>query len=105
MKRTLSLFVALLMLVSMVFAVTSLACAENGLEHVTLKFIFYGDKKSATDEVWNAIAEKYKDQLNCDFDVQFIAGDDYKQKLLVKAAAGEPWDLICALTATGQAIT
>lgn len=93
MKRTLSLFVALLMLVSMVFAVTSLACAENGLEHVTLKFIFYGDKKSATDEVWNAIAEKYKDQLNCDFDVQFIAGDDYKQKLLVKVAAGEPWDL------------
>ena len=93
MKRTLSLFIALIMLVSMIFAVTAVASAESSLEHVTLKFIFYGDKKSATDEVWDAIAEKYKDQLNCDFDVQFIAGDDYKQKLLVKAAAGEPWDL------------
>lgn len=58
MKRTLSLFIALIMLVSMIFAVTAVASAESGLEHVTLKFIFYGDKKSATDEVWDAIAEK-----------------------------------------------
>lgn len=65
----------------------------SGLEHVTLHFLFHGDKKSATDEVWDAIAEYTKDELNCDFDVQFIAGDDYKQKLTVKAATGDSWDM------------
>lgn len=65
----------------------------EALEPVTLKFIFYGDKKSATDEVWAAIADYTRDTLNCDFDVQFVAGDDYKQKLLVKAATGEAWDM------------
>ena len=63
------------------------------LEPVTLHFILFGDKKSAVDEVWAAIADYTRDRLNCDFDVQFIAGDDYKQKLLVKAATGDVWDL------------
>lgn len=67
--------------------------STSDLDHVTLHFIFYGDKKSATDEVWDQIAEYTKDTLNCDFDVQFVAGDDYKQKLLVKAATGDSWDL------------
>lgn len=93
MKRILSLLVAVTMLLAMVLSVAGVATAESALEPVTLKFIFFGDKKSATDEVWAAIADKYRDQLNCDFDVQFISGDDYKQKLLVKAAAGESWDL------------
>ncbi len=69
------------------------SASTSDLEHVTLHFIFFGDKKSATDEVWDAIADYTKDTLNCDFDVQFIAGDDYKQKLLVKAATGDSWDL------------
>lgn len=63
------------------------------LEPVTLHFIFFGDKKSATDEVWAEIADYTRDKLNCDFDVQFVAGDDYKQKLLVKAATGDVWDM------------
>lgn len=65
----------------------------EALEPVTLKFIFFGDKKSATDDVWNAIADYTRDTLNCDYDVQFVSGDDYKQKLLVKAATGEAWDM------------
>ncbi len=67
--------------------------AATDLEPVTLHFIFFGDKKSATDEVWDAIADYTRDTLNCDYDVQFIPGDDYKQKLLVKAATGDAWDL------------
>ncbi len=70
--------------------------AEPGttdLKPVTLHFIFYGDKKAATDEVWDKIAEYTKDTLNAEFDVQFIAGTDFTQKLLVKAAAGDAWDL------------
>ena len=65
----------------------------NELEPVTLHFIFYGDKKSATDEVWDAIADYTRDTLNCDFDVQFIAGSDYKNKLTVMAATGDTWDM------------
>lgn len=63
------------------------------LKPVTLHFIFYGDKKASTDEVWDKIAEYTKDTLNATFDVQFIAGTDFNQKLLVKSAAGDQWDL------------
>lgn len=90
MKKVLSLF----LLLAMVFSVVpTLGASASELEPVTLKFIFYGDKKAATDEVWAAIADKYRDVLNCDFDVQFIPGEDYRQKLFVMAAAGEPWDM------------
>jgi putative aldouronate transport system substrate-binding protein len=67
--------------------------ANADLEHVTLHFIFFGDKKSATDEVWQKIADYLAPTLNCDFDIQFVAGDDYANKLTVKAAAGDVWDM------------
>lgn len=70
------------------------ADANSGkLEPVTLHFIFYGDKKADTDKVWEKISEYTKDTLNATFDVQFIAGTDFTQKLLVKASAGDAWDL------------
>jgi ABC-type sugar transport system, periplasmic component len=65
----------------------------NGLKPVTLHFYMFDGKKADTDKVWSAISEKYKDKLNATFDVQFIAGTDYKQKMLVKAASGDKWDL------------
>ena len=66
---------------------------DEALKPVTLHFIFFGEKKSATDEVWKAIADYTRDTLNCDYDIQFIAGSDYSDKLLVKAAAGDAWDM------------
>lgn len=89
MKRILSLVLALALL-SLAASVPAFA---DDLKHVTLKIIFPGDKKSATDEVWDTIAKKYADQLNCDFNVLFIPLDDFPQKLLVMAGAGESWDL------------
>ena len=91
MKRILSLVLTLALNLSLAAFVPALA--EGELEHVTLKIIFPGDRKAATDEVWAAISEKYMDQLNCDFEVQCIPLDDYSQKLLVMAGAGESWDL------------
>ena len=88
--RKLALVLAALLMLSLMAFVPAMA---EDLPHVTLKFIFFADKKSDTDKVWAAIAEKYKDKLNCDFDVQFIPGDDYKQMLLLKAAAGDNWDM------------
>ncbi len=72
---------------------TEVEAPSDNLDPVTLHFIFFGDKKSATDDVWKAIADYTRDTLNCDYDVQFIAGSDYSDKLLVKAAAGDAWDL------------
>ena len=66
---------------------------SGDLKPVTLHFIFYGDKKADTDKVWAKISEYTKDKLNATFDVQFIAGTDFSQKLLVKAGAGDSWDL------------
>ena len=88
MKKLLSLVLIAIMMLSMI----PLANAEE-LPRVTLKFIFFADKKADTDKVWAAIAEKYSDVLNCDFDVQFIPADDYKQRLLLKAGTGDKWDM------------
>ncbi|MCR2807055.1 extracellular solute-binding protein [Paenibacillus soyae] len=63
-------------------------------EEVTLKFYFGGDKKAATDEVWNEISKYVKGKgLNVKFDINFIPFGDFKDKMLVMAASGDNWDM------------
>ena len=87
MKRIFFLLLIAVILSSMVFV----GCKKDS--GTTLSFFFFGDKKQSTDQVWSAIAEKFKDQLNVRYDIQFIAGTDYKDRMLVKLAAGDKWDL------------
>ena len=63
------------------------------LERVTLRFVLFGERRSAVDEVWEAMGEYTRPMINADFDIQFIAGTDYEDRLMVMAAAGEAWDL------------
>jgi putative aldouronate transport system substrate-binding protein len=96
MKRIICTLLAVLLLSSALFATGNRQSAGqviNGLQPVTLSFIFFDSKKSATDEVWNAMADRFRNQLNANFDVSFIAGSDYKDRMLVKFAAGDVWDL------------
>jgi len=67
--------------------------SESGLEKVTLRFYFPGDKRDKTDEVWDLVGEKFKDQLNADFDINTIPFSDYSQKMTVMAASGDDWDM------------
>ncbi|GHU73690.1 hypothetical protein AGMMS49992_13110 [Clostridia bacterium] len=90
MKKVLALLLVLGLCLSIV---PSIAMAGETLKPVTLSYIFFADKKSAVDQVWGAIADKYRDQLNANFNVRFIPGDDYKTTLLMMAAAGESWDM------------
>lgn len=92
-KRLLCGLLSTAMVLGMTVAGNTVVFAEEELEPVTLHFIFYGDKKSATDEVWDAIADYTRDTLNCDYEVEFIAGSDYQNKLTVMAATGDSWDL------------
>ena len=63
-------------------------------EEVTLKFIFGGEKKAATDEVWAKVSEHVKAKgLNVKFDIRFIPFKEFKTKLQAMAAAGDRWDL------------
>jgi putative aldouronate transport system substrate-binding protein len=98
MKKIFSVLLVLLLASASVFAGggsqnQSGSASSGGLAPVTLSFIFFDSKKSATDEVWNAIADEFKDELNAKFDVSFIAGSDYTDKMLVKFSAGDVWDL------------
>jgi putative aldouronate transport system substrate-binding protein len=96
MKKILSVLLVLILAGASVFAggrQSQTTTSSGGLAPVTLSFIFFDNKRSATDEVWNAIAEEFKDQLNAKFDVSFIAGSDYIDKMLVKFSAGDVWDL------------
>lgn len=67
--------------------------AKEELKEVTLKFYFPSEKRSATDEVWNTIGEKFKDQLNAKFEVNFIPFNDYTDKLTVMSASGDKYDM------------
>ncbi|MFC5648244.1 extracellular solute-binding protein [Paenibacillus solisilvae] len=72
----------------------SQSASEEAGQEVTLKFFFSGDKKSATDEVWSAVSDYVKSKgLNVRFDIHFIPIGDYKNKMLVMAAAGDRWDM------------
>jgi putative aldouronate transport system substrate-binding protein len=99
MKRSCAVLLVLILAGASVFAggarnqSSGGGASSGGLAPVTLSFIFYDSKKSATDEVWNAIANEFADQLNAKFDVSFIAGSDYIDKMLVKFSAGDVWDL------------
>lgn len=66
--------------------------SQSPLKPVTIKLYFMNDKRSATDEVWKQIGERFKDTLNAEFDVDFIPVSDYANKLLVMYAAGHKWD-------------
>ncbi|TFE29401.1 extracellular solute-binding protein [Cohnella luojiensis] len=89
---------AALMLIEMILA----SCSKQGDQsptltprtEVTLKFYFGGEKKAATDEVWNKVGEYVQSKgLDVKFDVHFIPFTDFKEKMLIKAAAGDKWDM------------
>lgn len=67
--------------------------SDSELEPVTLRIYFCGDEKADAQKVWDAISEKYKDQLNCTFDVNWIGMGDYRDKLISMASSGDDWDL------------
>ncbi len=67
--------------------------AAKGLKEVTLRFYFGGEKKSAVDEVWGKVSEKYKNELNAKFEINFIPFNDYTDKLTVMSASGDNYDM------------
>lgn len=63
-------------------------------DEVTLTFYFLGDKRSATDEVWQKISEHVKSKgLNVRFNVKFFPVNSFKQEMLELAASGSKWDM------------
>ncbi|OPH55979.1 ABC transporter substrate-binding protein [Paenibacillus ferrarius] len=70
------------------------SAAGSKEQEVSLKFYFAGDRKAATDEVWSAVSNHVKSKgLNVKFDINFIPLGDFKEKMLVMAAAGDTWDM------------
>ena len=96
-KRSIAMLIAAIMLAALFAGCRtdqgSGYVTESGLEEVTLRFIFFDTKRPATDQVWQTIADTFREELNVRFDVQFIAGSDYADRILTMAAAGESWDL------------
>jgi len=75
---------------------TKIPAVEPGAadQPVTLRFYFGGEKKAATDEVWEEIGQYVRSKgLNVKFDVRFIPFKEYPDKLLTMAAAGDRWDM------------
>lgn len=66
---------------------------KEALAEVTLRIYFPSEKRSATDEVWAAIGDKFKDTLNARFEINFIPFNDYTDKLVVMSASGDKYDM------------
>jgi putative aldouronate transport system substrate-binding protein len=96
MKRIITLLVLIAMLFgsTMIFAGSEAEDASSGeLEEVTLRFYFWGNSREMVPDVYEAISERYKDELNAKFEVNFMPGSEYRQKLVAMAASGDDWDL------------
>lgn len=63
------------------------------LPPVTIKMYFPGDRRAATDEVWKAVEEKTKAELNASFAVNFVTWDDYSNKISMLMASGDDYDM------------
>lgn len=72
---------------------TTAQTTQAPLKEVTLKFWFPDTKKSATDDVWNAISEKTKDTLNAKFEINYAAWGDFQNKMSLLASSGDNYDL------------
>lgn len=66
---------------------------EAKLDEVTLRIYFPTEKRSATDEVWTAVAAMVKDRINAKFEISFIPFNDYTDKLMVMASSGDNYDM------------
>ena len=63
------------------------------MERVTLRFYFFGNSREKVGEVYEAISEQYEEELNADFEVNFIPGSEYRQRVVALAASGDDYDM------------
>ncbi|MFP4377573.1 MAG: extracellular solute-binding protein [Spirochaetales bacterium] len=61
-------------------------------EEVTLEFYFPGERKIDTDKVLETIEERSRESLNVDLDFTWIPWGDYRNRISVINAAGEPYE-------------
>lgn len=72
---------------------TSSEGEEAQLDEVTLKIYFAGDTPAHSDEVWANVEEQSKDVLNAKFDIVFVSGSDYADKMQLLCASGDDFDM------------
>ena len=96
MKRSLMKWlttaVILTLLAGLLLPVASLA-GSAALDEVTLRLYFSGDKRAATDDVWNYVSELTKDKINARLEVTFIPWNDYQDKIQLMCASGDDYDM------------
>lgn len=72
---------------------TSIAEEGTPLDEVTLKIYFAGDNPPHADEVWANVEELSKDELNAKFDIVYVSGSDYADKMQLLCASGDDFDM------------
>jgi len=72
---------------------TASAPAEKSLEEVTLRFYFFGDSREKVNDVYAKISETFKKELNAKFEVSFIPGNEYKERMIAIASSGDDYDM------------
>lgn len=66
---------------------------DASLDEVTLKIYFAGDTPAHVEEVWQNVEELSKDELNAKFDVTFVPGGDYADKMQLQFASGDDFGI------------
>lgn len=107
-KHSMKRFAATMLTASMAMGLVAgngmTAFADEGtpasdLDYVELKMYAIADAPNNTDlseQFWERLNEKLKEDLNCTIDYTYAAGNDYKNNYALAIASGEKYDLIQA---------
>lgn len=98
MKKLLALIISVSLLLSLTFQVSAAtstkAKAVAPPKAVKLTFMFFGDKPVGMDAVLAEFEKKTKNTLNMKIAMSFTPFGDFKNKVNLKLAAGEPVDAV-----------
>ena len=91
MKRIISAVLSVMIIASMAVGLT--ACGGSTSEGGTLTWYMFGDKPQDHDLVMEKANEIIRAEIGMDLDIQYIDSASYEEKMKLKMASGEPYDL------------
>ena len=91
MKKILSAILSVMIIASMAVSLT--ACGGSKSEGGTLTWYVFGDKPQDHDIVMEKANEIIKAEIGMDLDLEYIDSASYEEKMKLKMASGEPYDL------------
>ena len=90
-RKTVSIIVAICLILTAMAGFSG--CGKNGGGSGTLLWYTFGDRPENFDDVLVKVNEITQEKLGVGIDIQFIDSASYEEKMKLKMASGEPYDI------------